>query len=166
MLFSSLLDAAIPLSVAHGVNGLTTSRTLTAAGLLVGIILAAGVLSWSSNFVRQWFTARAVGDVVMQLRVDAFNAVLRHDLSFYDEFSSGRIVSRVTSDSQDFSNVVTLTVQLMSQVLLMLIFIGVLLHVDARLTLLTLTITPFVAATTLIFRRARHHVATCAARAR
>ncbi len=149
---SSLLDATIPLAVAHGVDELTKSRTLSGAGLLVGIILAAGVLSWICNFVRQWFTARAVGDVVMQLRVDAFDAVLRHDLSFYDEYASGRIVSRVTSDSQDFSNVVTLTVQLMSQVLLMLIFVGVLLRIDARLTLLALTITPFVATTTLIFR--------------
>jgi ATP-binding cassette, subfamily B, bacterial len=102
---SSLLDAAIPLALARGVNGLTKSRTLTATSVLVGVILTAGALSWTCNFIRQWFTARAVGDVVLQLRLDAFNAVLDRDLSFYDEYPSGRIVSRVTSDTQDFSNV-------------------------------------------------------------
>ena len=50
-----------------------------------------------------------IGDVVLKLREDAFDAVLKRDLSFYDAIPSGKIVSRVTSDTQAFSNVVTLT---------------------------------------------------------
>jgi ATP-binding cassette subfamily B protein len=149
---STTMDAAIPLALARGVDGLTKSRTLTATSLLVGVILVAGVFSWIFNFIRQWYTARAVGDVVLQLRVDAFNAVLDRDLSFYDEYPSGRIVSRVTSDTQDFSNVVTLSLGLMSQVLLMLIFVVVLLTIDVRLTLLTLVIAPLIVGGTLGFR--------------
>ncbi len=62
--------------------------------------------------------------MVLKLRQDAFDAVLARDMSFYDEFSSGKIVSRVTSDTQDFSNVVTLTLNLMSQVLIVVIVVG------------------------------------------
>ena len=79
------------------------------------------LLSWTFNFVRQWFTARVVGDVVLQLRQDAFEAVMERDMSFYDEFPSGKIVSRVTSDTEDFSTVVTLTLNLLSQVLLVVL---------------------------------------------
>src|ERR1035437_3923288 len=73
---SALLDAAVPLAVARGVNDLATSRAATSVGLLVGIILLAGALSWGCNFVQQWFTARSGGDVVLRLRGGAVGAVL------------------------------------------------------------------------------------------
>jgi ATP-binding cassette subfamily B protein len=46
---------------------------------------------------------------------------MARDMSFYDEYPTGKIVSRVTSDTQDFANVVTLTLNLISQVLLVAI---------------------------------------------
>ena len=45
----------------------------------------------------------------------SFTAVTRHDLSFYDEQPTGKIVSRVTSDTQDFASTVDLTMNLMSR---------------------------------------------------
>ena len=45
--------------------------------------------------------------MVLKLREDVFAATIQHDLSFFDEHPSGKIVSRVTSDTQDFSDVVT-----------------------------------------------------------
>ena len=47
-------------------------------------------------------------------------------MSFYDEYPSGKIVSRVTSDTEEFSTVVTLTLNLLSQVLLVVLIVGVL----------------------------------------
>ena len=51
--------------------------------------------------------------MVLQLRQDAFDAVMARDMSFYDEYPSGKIVSRVTSDTEDFATVVTLTLNLL-----------------------------------------------------
>jgi ATP-binding cassette, subfamily B, bacterial len=45
-----------------------------------------------------------------------FKAAAEHDLSFYDEYSSGRIQSRITSDTREFGNLVVLTTDLVSQV--------------------------------------------------
>jgi len=75
------------------------------------------------------------------------------DLSFSDKHPSGKIVSRVTSDTEDFANTVTLTLNLLSQVLLIVIITGALVNRDVRLTLLTLVIVPAVAAIALAFRR-------------
>ena len=72
-----------------------------------------------------------MGDVVLKLREDAFAAVMERDMSFYDENPSGKIVSRVTSDTQDFSTVVTLTLNLLSQVLLV-VLIAIVLFVINR----------------------------------
>ncbi len=78
---------------------------------------------------------------------------MARDMSFYDEFPSGKIVSRVTSDTQDFANVVTLTLNLMSQVLLVVIVVGILFNINARLALIALAISPFIVAAALSFRR-------------
>ena len=149
------LDALLPLLIATGIDrvGDAPAEELwpRTAWLLVAIAVA-GVSSWGLNFLRQWLTAKAVGNVVLRLRIDAFDAVMARDMSFYDEYSTGRIVSRVTADTQDFSNVVTLTLNLLSQVLQVVIIAGILFWIDWRLALIALTITPFIVAAALAFR--------------
>ncbi|MFN8454351.1 MAG: ABC transporter ATP-binding protein [Anaerolineae bacterium] len=150
---NAVMDTALPILIAQGVNQLSESVTLANTGWLAGAILASGVLSWIFNFFRQWYTARTVGDVVLKLREDAFAAVMERDMSFYDEYSSGKIVSRVTSDTQDFSSVVTLTLNLLSQFLLVIMLVGVLFYINVRLALLTLIIAPLIVIISLGFRR-------------
>ena len=91
--------------------------------------------------------------MVLKLREDVFDATIRHDLSFFDEHPSGKIVSRVTSDTQDFSDVVTLTMNLLSQVLLVVILAVWLFSINVWLTLLLLAMTPVAVAIALSFRR-------------
>ena len=108
--------------------------------MLFGVILLTGVLSWVFNYIRQSRSAEVVGDVVRRLRVDAFNSAVSRDMTFFDQQQSGRIVSRITSDTEDFANVVTLFLSLASQVLL-LVFITVALFLrDWRLALITLAL--------------------------
>ena len=102
--------------------------------------------------------------MVLKLRQDAFDAVLARDMSFYDEYSSGKIVSRVTSDTQDFSNVVTLTLNLMSQVLIVAIVVSLLIFINPRLALIAIAIAPVVIITALAFRRIARHTTTQARR--
>jgi ABC-type multidrug transport system fused ATPase/permease subunit len=147
----------------EGATDLNETIWQRTAWLIVAIFMS-GLLAWTFNFFRQKYTARAVGDVVLKLRQDAFDAVLARDMSFYDEFSSGKIVSRVTSDTQDFSNVVTLTLNLMSQVLIVTIVTTILLFIDFRLALITLSIAPVVVLVALGFRRIARHTSTQARR--
>lgn len=157
------LDALLPIIVSVAIDRVASEPAATGGfwsrvGGLVLAFLGAAVLSWCFNFVRQWLSARAVGDVVLRLRQDAFDAVMARDMSFYDEFSTGRVVSRVTSDTQDFSQVVTLSLNLISQLLQVVIIFGVLFYVDARLALLALGIAPVVVAVALAFRRIARRV--------
>src|SRR5260221_4828363 len=153
ILLNSVADTVLPVLVSRGIDSLRTARSLQTLGLLVAAILVSGVLSWTFNFVRQRNTARAVGDVVLGLRHDAFKAVLARDMSFYDENPSGKVVSRVTSDTEDFATVVTLTLNLLSQFLLVVLIVVVLFHIDVGLALLALTITPAIVGVALAFRR-------------
>ncbi len=149
----SLLGTAVPIIIAQGLERIvaTPDNTTLVASLavLVGIIGAAG---WLFNYVRATLSSRAVGDVVLALRRDAFTAVTQRDMSFYDQFSSGKIVSRVTSDTQDFSTVVTLTVDLLSQLLLVITITIVMFVVNPRLALYNLAMAPLVIIAALGFR--------------
>ncbi len=154
IMLNALMDTVLPVTISKGIDLLTTTKGATtgAVTLLIVAILLAGALSWTFNFLRQWYTARVVGDIVLTLRRDAFVAVVARDMSFYDEFPSGKVVSRVTSDSEDFSTVVTLTLNLLSQVLLVFLIAGVLFYVNARLALITVAMAPLIIIAALGFR--------------
>ena len=149
----SLFDTVFPVLISYGIDAVVASRTVQTIVLLTVAILLSGVFSWVSNFFRQWLTARSVGDVVLNLRRDAFNAVMARDMSFYDEYPTGKIVSRVTSDTEDFATVVTLALNLLSQVLLFFLIVIVLLFRSVQLSLLAFSILPFIALIALGFRR-------------
>jgi ABC-type multidrug transport system fused ATPase/permease subunit len=150
---TSLLDTAFPVLISYGIDTVVASGAIKTILLLIIAILLAGVFSWVCNFFRQWYTARTVGDVVLNLRKDAFQAVVARDMSFYDEFPSGKIVSRVNSDTEDFATVVTLALNLISQLLLFFLMVVVLLIRSVQLALLTFAILPFIVLVALGFRR-------------
>ena len=149
----SLLATATPIIISRGIDTLEANPQLQLLLTLAAVVTVMGALSWGFNFVSLRYSARAVGDVVLALREDAFRAVMRRDMSFYDQFASGRVVSRVTSDTQDFATVVTLTIDLLSQIVLVLVIGLVLLSQNLRLALITFTVGPVVVTIALVFRR-------------
>lgn len=152
---NSVAGTASPILISKGIDLLRTEESPSAAAILLlasGVLLL-GVVAWAFNFIQQWFAARVTGNVVLQLRQDVFDAVIRHDLSFFEAHPSGKVVSRVTSDTQDFSEVVSLVTSLVSQVLLVLILSIWLLNINAGLTLLLLGMSPLAVVIALSFRR-------------
>ncbi len=147
-----------PILISNGIDWMARNPSTTAMLLLAAGVLTLGAAAWGFNFIQQWFSARVVGDVVLKIREDVFAATIRHDLSFYDEHPSGKIVSRITSDTQDLSEVVTLTTNLISQVLLVLFLTVWLLNISLGLTLLLLAMAPAAAALALSFRRVARQV--------
>lgn len=153
VLASSALNTAIPIYISSSLDALAqTMATNQLIVIAIGLIVL-GALGYIFNAIRQWVSAATVGNVTLKLREDTFDAVLKRDLSFYDTIPSGKIVSRVTSDTQAFSAVVNLTSELMSQLLLVFLLLGYLFFVNVQLTLLTLALAPFIVAVALGFRK-------------
>src|SRR5689334_10702075 len=99
---SSAVGAALPVIVGRVIDLLKQQPTLEAIALAGLVMFLVGIGFWALYWARRSLIARTVGDVVLELRAQAFSAAAEHDLSFYDQFSSGRIVSRITSDTNDF----------------------------------------------------------------
>jgi ATP-binding cassette subfamily B protein len=142
-----------PILIGSALDILTQNPSTEAMLLLAGGVLLLGVSGWFFNLIRQWFSAQVIGNVVLQLREDVFGAAIEHDLSFYDQHPTGKIVSRITSDTQDFSAVADLTMNLLSQILLVIILSIWLATINVWLTLLLVGMTPLAVAIALSFRR-------------
>jgi ATP-binding cassette, subfamily B, bacterial len=153
ILLTSLANTLLPIYISRSVDDLAVRPESVNLVVIAIVITLLGSAGWVFNAIRQWQSSQAVGNVVLNIREDAFDAVMKRDLSFYDQYASGKLVSRVTSDTQAFATVVTLTMELMSQLLLVVILIGYLFSVNVPLTLVTLLLVPFIVGTALAFRR-------------
>jgi len=148
----AVVGVAQPVVVARSVDLLKQQPTLDSIGLFGTAILLVGVGLWGLNWARRSLTVRSVGDVVLELRTRAFRAAAEHDLSFYDQFSSGRIVSRITSDTQDFGQLVVIITDLISQIVQAVILGVVLFRTEWKLTLLLLSFLPVIFGVAMGFR--------------
>ena len=155
---NSVAGTASPILIARAIDALSQEATTRGILLFTLGVLLLGVFGWTFNFIRQWTAARVIGDVVLKLREDVFDATIRHDMSFYDETPSGKVVSRITNDTQAFAEVASLVTNLLSQVLLVIILGVYLFLVDSWLTLVLFTMAPLAAAVALSFRQLARRV--------
>ena len=148
----SAITAALPVLVGKVVDILGERPEIRAIWLIGFAMLAIGVGNWGFNWARRSLTVRAVGDVVLELRTRAFHAAAEHDLSFYDQFSSGRIVSRITSDTTDFGQLVVIVTDLIAQIFQAILLGVILFRTEWHMALIMVGFIPISFGFTLGFR--------------
>ena len=149
----ALVGAAQPYIVSKGLDALVAEPRVSVVLIVVAAVLAYGILNWAGNLVRRRVISRIIADIILTMRQDAFRASVSHDMSFFDEFRSGRIISRITSDTEEFAQVVQLITEVLSQLLLALVLIVLLINISWQLTLLVLVLSPVVFVLAISFRR-------------
>jgi ATP-binding cassette, subfamily B, bacterial len=152
---SKSLDAA---------SGAGAKGGLGVIALIAVAVVGFGVIEWLFNYLRYYLSSKVVGDTIFRLRSEAFSKSVRHDLSFYDEHSSGKVVSRITTDTEDFANVIGLVVDFLSQVVLVSVFLAYLVSISPRLTLILVAMAPVAIGVALAFRRLARFVTSNAKR--
>jgi ATP-binding cassette subfamily B protein len=145
--------AAQPWVVSKGVDLMASKPTLLAILGVAGIIFLIGLTGWVGNFFRRKLTIRSISDVLLALSTDAFQAAAGHDLSFYDKYSSGKIQSRITSDTREFGNLIVLITDLVSQVVETVLISIVLFNIEVRLTLYLFAMVPVVFVLAIAYRQ-------------
>ncbi len=153
LLLIAMAGALTPIVVSRGVDALQKAFTLRTIFLICGAVLLSGMVAWGANWLRRRLTVRVIGDLILDQRVDAFCAAMAHDLSFYDRISSGRVISRITSDTQEFGQMVVLVTDLASQFVQALMLGIVLVRIEWRLSLWLFGFMPVIFLVTLGFRR-------------
>lgn len=142
LILSSLSNSVVPLFTSIAINNLATNPNLIGFILIIGLIFFLNILSFVFNYFRYINTAKALANVELDLRRDATNSVLKHDLSFFDKNPIGKIVSRINTDSRDFAQTVDLTIEVASSFIIMIVITVILFLINVMLTLVILIIIP------------------------
>jgi ATP-binding cassette, subfamily B, bacterial len=129
------------------------SGNLNVLVLVVGVLLLALAVNAVANYAFLRLTGRIGADILFDLRRTLFAHVQELSLSFYERYTSGRIISRLTSDIDALQELLAtgLTSVLTSLISIVAITV-ILLRLDLRLGTVTLIAMPIVLALTQWFR--------------
>ncbi|MDW8451443.1 MAG: ABC transporter ATP-binding protein [Anaerolineae bacterium] len=142
-----------PLLIARGIDLVGVQPNVGAIIALCIGLLVLSVVNWLCNLTRRRMTARLIADVIGQMRNDAFKATIHHDMAFFDEFQSGKVITRITNDTQELSQVTVLISDLISQFTILIVLVIVLFTISWQLTLALLVMAPVVVFLGWAFRR-------------
>lgn len=142
-----LLAAAVVLAVSasviapslqsNAIDGLVTGDFGEIPRIL-GLMLLAYLIHGSATLLQGFFSARLSQRVIFRLRNDLFNKVVSLPIPYLDNHSHGDIMSRMTNDAENVSNVISSSLSsLFSGVLTLAGTVIMMLRFSIPLTLLT-----------------------------
>ena len=156
ILVRSAAYLALPYLVGLGIDtGIRPghSGNLTNLVVIVGALLLALVINAVANYAFLQLSGRIGADILFDLRKTLFAHVQELSLSFYERYTSGRIISRLTSDIDALNELLATGLTSVITSLISVVAITViLLRLDVRLGLVTLVAMPLVLALTYWFR--------------
>lgn len=117
--------------------------------LLLAVLAGEAVLSFVNGYLTQWIGQQAIFD----LRTRVYDHILNQSLSFFNRTPIGRLITRVTSDVESLSAVLSAGVVTILGDLFKLVFIaGFMFSLNWRLALVTLAVLPIMIRVTFWFR--------------
>jgi len=147
------IGLASPLLIARGIDLVGAQPSPAGIVALCAVLLALSVISWLCQRWRRRITIRLIADVIGRMRQDAFDATIHHDLSFFDQYQSGKVIARITNDTQELSQVTVLLSDLISQFTVIIALVIALFTISWQLTLALLVMAPVVIFLGWAFRR-------------
>ena len=157
MLVSRLAGLVLPASSKYLIDDVLMQRRVE---LLLPIAFAAGlatVVQAATAFALSQLLGVAAQRAITELRRKVHQHVLRLPVAYFDSVKSGELVSRVLNDAEGIRNLVgTGLVQLLGSIVTAAAALGVLLWLNWKLTLVTVTVMLlFLGGMALAFRRLR-----------
>lgn len=128
----------------------------TSTTIIIGLVIATllfNIITYLFNYINKTLSAVILNSVTYQLRADVESNVLIQDLSFFDKYPTGKIVSRINSDSQNFFEMAQIFIDSISSFLVVIIMLIPMFLIDAKLTLIFLAMVPVIFLFTLSFRK-------------
>ena len=105
---------------------------------ILGLMLLAYLIHGSATLLQGFFSARLSQRVIYRLRTELFNKVVSLPIPYLDNHSHGDIMSRMTNDAENVSNVISSSLSsLFSGVLMLVGTIIMMMRYSVPLTLLT-----------------------------
>jgi ATP-binding cassette subfamily B protein len=160
--FAALPPLLISKVLDEGIAGIPNETAFT---ILVAGVIFLQVMDFVFYYVIRRLLTRITADMNRDLSVDAFAASIEQDLAFHDRLSSGRIVSRITTDTSDFSMLIRLTMDVAGSTVQSIVTAIILFNTEWRLALALMAFVPIVMVVVSQFRKLARRVTTQGMRA-
>ncbi len=120
----------------------TSYPPLVLAGALVGIFLLRGALTFSSSYFLAWVANR----LILDLRAAMFARLVRMPAKFFDDHTSGAVLSRIAYDVTGVTSAATTVLTVIVKDSIAIVgLLGWLLYLNWKLTLVALAVGPVMA---------------------
>lgn len=118
--------------------------------LMTGVLVLEVIFQFCFIYYANWLGQ----EVVRDLRVKLFKHMLGFKMQYYDKSAVGRLVTRAVSDIETIASIFSQGLfMIISDLLKMLVVIGVMFYKSWELTLLVLTVLPFIIYATRVFQK-------------
>ncbi|HON42881.1 MAG TPA: ABC transporter ATP-binding protein [Bacillota bacterium] len=128
-------------------------RDIEAIGRLALLLLVVGMGAFALNY-GQTVTLHYVGQrIVYNIRQEVFTHISHLDLAFFDRSPVGRLVTRLTNDTETLNEMYTsVLVNLFKDVFMLIGIIAVMFRLNTQLALVSMATLPLIALVTVVFR--------------
>ncbi len=93
-------SGVVPALIREAIDrGVTTGKYNLALRYAL-LVLLAGVLNGAFSFAGRYLLVKSAQHAVYHLRMDAFRAIQRQRMEFFDKTFSGQLISRITNDTE------------------------------------------------------------------
>lgn len=117
------------------------------------IYLTIIVLGFGINYLQIYLLNRTTQKIIYNMRQEIFSHLQKMSLSYFDKNPVGRLVTRVTNDTETLNQMYTnVLVNLFKDIFIILGIVIIMFRLNIQLTLVSLAIVPFVIAAAFIFR--------------
>jgi ATP-binding cassette subfamily B protein len=154
VVLDTLVTVAGPLLVKIGIDRGVTQRSEGALWTVSGLFLCTALVDWALTWCYTRYTGRTAERLLFALRIRIFAHLQRLAVDFYDQEMAGRIMTRMTTDVEAFSQLVQ--TGLISAVVSLFQCGGVLVimgFISLPLMLAAVAVVPALAIATVVFWR-------------
>ena len=126
----------VKLAIDDGIGDLVNHRGATKLVVIVTLFVTSSVIAGLADYEFTKLTGRIGQNVLLELRRRLFDHFQRLSLSFHESYTSGRVISRLTSDVEALAELLEYGLTTLSWAVLFLIGITVLMFLlDVKLAL-------------------------------
>ncbi|MDD4875667.1 MAG: ABC transporter ATP-binding protein [Dehalococcoidales bacterium] len=154
MMVRTLAALALPYLVGIATDKFIQAGNLSGLNIIAVAFVGVGLLVWAGQYLETLFLSYAGQAILYRMRTEMFAHLQRLSLSFFDRSKVGKLMSRVQNDVQQVQELLTSDVlNAVTSVLTLIGIAGVMIVMDVRLALLTLTVVPVLGVVIVIWQK-------------
>ena len=154
ILLTSVLTIFPPIMVQNAFDALEIGLPWTAVfPYALGYVLLTLFLWVLQQLVLAVMVVKITQKVIKKIQLDTYVSLQGHDMMFFDTNATGRIMSRITNDSQELAEMLNVVTQFISNIMVLVTVLIWMFIVNWRLTFVTLSMAPFVFIVAFLFKR-------------